>query len=855
MIHRPSVPLAGSRPMQLGRALACRVLMGLALTGAASQVACGGSSEAPSSNDPSLLALDARTVAVNETLKVDIVVDNPQGLALDFTWKGPELAGLDRTVKLVGSPSGGEFSYSPLSSHVGEHEFFVSIRSSRGTSQQSLRITVLPAASAAPVFLRPGAGATFDLEQSPCVSVDVEVRDDDSASVDLAVPQGLPSGADFVATGPKSAALDWCPSPSQIDASDRWPLVFEADDQVHAPTQHAFMLILRRTAKEGCPGEPPDISIQSPKKGQEVVSSTGYDVIFEVTDDKGLRDAPLAYWTTTEQEDLDKPNLSEFEPVIAKEQLNGTWKARIPSLGLTDGEKRLVNVILSATDNDDANGTSCDHRTDTGVHRFIAVGGDGVQKLEDCTLCDFSSDCESGFCAVTIVGGLCVSPCDPSNCSGGCVATTSMEGGVLNSCGPPSSQCEAVDDPVTAECSPDAFEPNNSVSEAKPFTPGVKDASICAADLDFYRLDVGADTLVTVRIEPKGDGGDLDLQLRDQYGELVAVSAGAGSDELIAVCVALPQTIYAEVLGYSGQQGEYRFERTDASDSCCEDDGGEPDNGPASARLLLMNDIAGGTICPFDDDYFKFQLGAPAKVTLTLAGASGIGGQNVDVDLQVYGPSGAIVASGETFGDEQITFQATPGQYIVRVFGYMGDSGEYLLESASSGLAACSSDKNCPLGTVCSASVCEDAFCANKSECPSGYQCPVAGPTEDESMCSAPCSANSDCRPAEACKWFYEGRYCGLMGAGQNGAPCGTFMDCGGQRSCVPWPGGYCARDNCVSNTDCEAGTYCVKVDGVGACLLDCWPSDSICRLSEGYDCAALKDTSGSTQFVCLPGN
>ena len=50
-----------------------------------------------------------------------------------------------------------------------------------------------------------------------------------------------------------------------------------------------------------------------------------------------------------------------------------------------------------------------------------------------------------------------------------------------------------------------------------------------------------------------------------------------------------------------------------------------------------------------------------------------------------------------------------------------------------------------------------------------------------------------------------------------------------------------------------EGGTFCVNVSGLNVCALDCWSSDSACRLSEGYTCDFIEDVAGEDQFVCTP--
>lgn len=810
---------------------------------------CGGETQS-GTKAPQFLALELQEVAVNETLTVPLLVDNPAGVPLIFSWSGPSLSGLDRCVQVVSSPSGGEFVYAPLSSHVGEHEFVLKMKSSMGTSQQVLRVKVLPAAGSAPVFLRPGAGGAFDLAQDPLVAVDVEVRDDDSTELTLGVAQGLPTGAEWIVTGPKSGHLEWRPTPDQVDASDRWPLVFEASDGQHDATTHSYLVILRRGAKEGCPGEAPAVAFKSPKKGEKVPNQAGYEVTFTASDDKGLRDAPVLYWTTEEQEDLQAPNFAEFQVVPAQE-VNGAFVARVPSFGLAEGEERIVYAVISATDNDDPTGTACDHRTDSSVLRFIALGSSSSdQKASLCAACDFSSDCDSGVCAVSPYGGVCLTRCGGGECPGAvtCNASTSMEGGIQQTCGSWAALCPDLGGGTTGPCEPDPYEANNTWDKAAAAGKDGVQATICEGDSDFFTVDVAGDTQLAINLAPANSStGDLDLRLLDSSGSIVAVSAHDGTEESIVLCAPQAATLIVEVFGYDGGTGAYSIELVTSSKTCCVDDVGEPDDNETQARLLEFPGLGEGSICPYNDDFFVFTVTSPQPVELVLAGG------NADLDLIVYGPSGSIVAAGETPGDEEVTWNAVAGKHYLRVFGYMGDFGEYILEVTGSGSTQCTNDLGCPIGTVCKGGVCVDSYCSAASTCPSGYECPVVGPSGGLSMCGAPCTVNGNCRPEEGCKYFYEGRYCGLKGSGANGAPCQAFFECGGQRSCIPWPKGYCARDNCKSALDCEAGTFCVPIDGVGACVVSCWASESACRLADGYICDQLPDITGDYQLVCVP--
>jgi hypothetical protein len=214
-----------------------------------------------------------------------------------------------------------------------------------------------------------------------------------------------------------------------------------------------------------------------------------------------------------------------------------------------------------------------------------------------------------------------------------------------------------------------------------------------------------------------------------------------------------------------------------------------------------------------------------------------------------------VLDTANSTSDTEILTADVPGggNYVVRIYGFRGAGGDYLGEvTLTGGGASCTTTMSCPPDTVCDGSCMPDT-CSTSADCPSGHSCPVAGPSGAARHCAASCTVNADCRVVEACKRFPEGTGCARRGSGANGARCASFADCGGQRACLDWFNGYCARARCTRNADCETGTFCVPVRGVNVCALDCWATDSTCRLSEGYSCDLIDDLAGEGQFVCVP--
>ena len=393
---------------------------------------------------PFLLPIEDQAGRVNQSLRVPLAVSNPDGLALTYTYEAPPLPALNQSVTIGGTPAGGEFVWTPLASHAGSHTFVFTVTSERGAASETIQIDIEAVASAAPVFIRPGPGGTYNLSDDPCVGFEVEVRDDDSESVEISFAQSPPDGASLTAGGPKTAAFSWCPTPDQVDASSRWDIFLQADDGEQEPATLRYVIVLRAPVREGCPGEAPMVTVISPAEGATVESDIGYEVVATISDDAGLRDAPILYYSQEEPDDRDNPNLEDFKQAFM-ERADANWAARVPTLGLEPGETTEVFVFVSATDNDDAQGTACDHTTDSELVAFTAAGGGEETFLELCELCTESGACGDNVCATTSGGARCAPTCvtDDDCGEGSCLEGTLVDGSTVLRCGPVDVECGA----------------------------------------------------------------------------------------------------------------------------------------------------------------------------------------------------------------------------------------------------------------------------------------------------------------------------------------------------------------------------------------------------------------------------
>jgi hypothetical protein len=802
----------------------------------------------PSTAALEIAALDDQTVRVGETLNLDIAVRNPDGVSLSFSVDLPDLPAGGAEVYSLGS-GGGRLRWTPLASQTGSHVCTVRAEGGGASDTESFFINV-QGANSAPVFIQPGAGGTYDLTRDPCVAVHIEVKDDDSLPAAIRIFERDPriDGATLTAGG-KQADWNWCPTPAQADATDRYTLALGAQDESHDPVSLDYVIVLRGAGRPDCPGAPPQIVSTAPD-GTLVSTSLDYRVDAVVRDDLGLKDAPILYWTTDPPADPANPDVTAFRQLVFLPDGGESYHAMIPNLGLPLGERRIIYYVVSATDNDDTAGAACDHRTDSPLRQFEVAAGSG-EVAPYCAACSASAQCASAVC-VAGVSRFCGGDCASCPAGASCRSVATVEGGVVDACVPDGLDCTGG-----GSCTDDSYEDNDSRAFAATLAPGLyTDLRICPADQDFFAVDVPGDGTLDVTIDGwDAYTTDLDLQLLRQDGTPLRSSAGIGATESLGVCVGWG-TYIVRVYGITGDQGPYSLLVEHTAGSCCTDDANEENDGFRDATpILAPGELVDGRICAGDEDWFVFDgpAGQRAVVDLLIEGTA-------DLDLELYDHDGMrrmASSAGITDTEHLEADLPTAGDYFLRVFGFRGAEDAYLVSYDLVGGSGCSSSRTCPGGTVCNGSACVDDACTyGSSTCPSGTFCPDPGGAGGSSDCVDPCTTSADCRLGYACKDFAAGGGCALAGSGRSGDSCTSFRGCAGERTCLAWPGGYCAVQGCARDADCPGGSRCIQAGGVlGTCVEDCLASDDLCRLAEGYLCDCAVDLEGSWQFVCLaPG-
>ena len=215
------------------------------------------------------------------------------------------------------------------------------------------------------------------------------------------------------------------------------------------------------------------------------------------------------------------------------------------------------------------------------------------------------------------------------------------------------------------------FEPNDSRAEAYPLSPGTGlTGFVCDAhDTDWFRVTLDVGDVLDARLDVPAD---FDLKLRDGLGDVIARSAGtATASEWITHTATVYGDLYLHVYGYGGAHdatSPYTLNATitRASRGCNE--WFEPNESQSAAAALSSGVGQQGLICDAQDqDWFDVPVsfGERLMVELTRLPA--------DFDLQVFDPSGALLAGSANGGtaDERVELVASDaGRFAIQVFGY-----------------------------------------------------------------------------------------------------------------------------------------------------------------------------------------
>jgi hypothetical protein len=679
--------------------------------------ACGGGAK------PSFETLGDQIGQVGVELKVELKASDADGDRLSYRFSSdvPNLGGR-ATVARTPTDSG-IFRWTPMASDQGDWNFDFIVSDGDNETKTTVKITIKPSTgvATAPIFREPlGSGTTIDLTRTPCVDLNVLIEDQDTAQVDIAQEEPAIEGASINAIDGVSAAFHWCPTQAQADAESRYTLTLSANDNDNAKTLKNYLIVLRGRVRPDCPGEPPAV-VHTPANATSILDLS---ITADVSDDLGLKQAPLLYYSSTQPSS--PPDLSQMTQLSMTLQsgtnANGTWTVKIPNpvQAQPAGTSTNIYYVIVADDDDDTMG-NCDHVT-TSSNFVMKVTSSGTGDAGLCNQCSGDRQCgnDGDLCVrVGASGGAnCLQACNGATCPTGYTCSpspvSSVDGAMAKQCVPISGSCTDLG----AMCMDDMHEEDDSRTQASalPITvPNIYALTSCPrtgstslGDDDWFKLKLNVPSRVTLEVVHDGAvATDLDLGLYKSDGTRLSVSSSRASDEKIIKCIAAG-TYYSRVYAFGHARQDYILSYDATAETCpvCTDDTAEDDDTASQARpkigsnpVTLPFSAATNQICPSDDDWYRVRMVAGDKVKADIRFTQSNSLQ--DLDLHFYNAAGTDLtpcsdldpttcntANGQSADSDELMTQNAPSNcgagcdvyFVVR--GYAGSSSPYSITIA-----------------------------------------------------------------------------------------------------------------------------------------------------------------------------
>ncbi|MFT5432540.1 MAG: hypothetical protein ACI9OJ_003239, partial [Myxococcota bacterium] len=520
---------------------------------------------AQENRQPTLDPIAPQTIVVGDVLQLELGVRDPDGDELIIS-----ASPLPKTASIIREIDGRIiFQWAPLASDTAQggliHQItFTADDGLGGVATRTVAITVVPP-SGAPVFLGP-EGHILNLSEDDDISFLIEVKDDDSAEVELKIVSEPIPGARFIPLDAKSASFYWQPTDEQKVNGNYWHLEIEATDESHAPIRRRYSILLMNTdSAKSCPGTPPVIATCEQSSCVPLADLTDAGaVVFRangIDEQSDIREMTLHYATNNPGDP------SAYDTQVEMRRCDPAEDAGCPEdpqeryfIGIMANPAAVATqplflyYFITAVDNDDFKGQVCDHTA-------------RLPKSGHFTLATY-----------------------PKGWTGG--------------------------------CKDDVSEPNNTPDLAPLLEVGVTaDLRHCLGSDDWFRVDVLGDTTISVDLLHEPRHGALAVTLHDAAGNQVFPAPGAAPAETatfkpetspILVRVAVPEGAKAADQTYglavSSQLGK------------CPNDSLEPNNSASEAKYVGSNSSTHEVvICPGDRDWYTVAVGGGESLLLDLS--------------------------------------------------------------------------------------------------------------------------------------------------------------------------------------------------------------------------------------------
>jgi len=216
----------------------------------------------------------------------------------------------------------------------------------------------------------------------------------------------------------------------------------------------------------------------------------------------------------------------------------------------------------------------------------------------------------------------------------------------------------------------DQFEPNNTRATARLIDSGFYSA-LYAGDDDWYATDLQPYQDLIVQLYFMQTQGDLQLQVYNPAGALVASSMGTTNTEQLEVSTGSGGGRWTiRVFGKNGAKNYYHMFLNKRPP----DDRFEPNDTLAEARLILPGDY--GALRAYDPDYYRLHVHSGEKISALIRFFNDVG----DLDLYLLSTTGTILSESATVADLEGVWHLNTGpdtDFILFVDNYNNCMNSY----------------------------------------------------------------------------------------------------------------------------------------------------------------------------------
>ena len=244
---------------------------------------------------------------------------------------------------------------------------------------------------------------------------------------------------------------------------------------------------------------------------------------------------------------------------------------------------------------------------------------------------------------------------------------------------------QCVDDPLEGER-------GNAIRElAFPVIDGntrelqYEDLILCPYDEDWYVVQVQEGDGLEVDIFFRHADGNIDVRLyrlaSDSSIELVDTSRSESDDETVYLRrdAEGPGRYFVQVFRPKQSDDVFSYDMTVSIFTDCFDDVRGPAGEHNDTRLTASTMPPFGErrqVCDYDDDWYRFTVDRleNSRIDLLFDHSQG------DLDMALYDTQGQRLSTSATItNNEGMQIQLSPGEYAVRVYGFLSSQNDYVL--------------------------------------------------------------------------------------------------------------------------------------------------------------------------------